>query len=117
MNEHQTQVNLVNWFRVEHPELTFNFFSIPNGGKRTKVTAMLLKLEGMLAGVPDLFLAVPNQKYHGLFIELKTIGGCTSKAQDAVHTALKMRGYAVYVPYGYFEAIKLIGEYLNDRVS
>ena len=117
MNEHRTQVNLINWFRDEHPTLALNFFSIPNGGKRTKVTALLLKQEGMLAGVPDLFLAVPNTKYHGFFIELKTLAGVTSKAQDAVHCALKMRGYAVETPKGYFEAIESITRYLGERLS
>ena len=38
------------WFERAHPEL--RIFAIPNGGKRGKLEAMRLRLEGTSPGVP-----------------------------------------------------------------
>lgn len=35
-------------------------FAIPDGGRRDAVTGAHLKAEGVRAGVPDMFLAVPR---------------------------------------------------------
>ena len=46
-------------------------FAIPNGGYRNPREAANLKRQGVKAGVSDIFLPLPTDKYHGLFIEMK----------------------------------------------
>lgn len=71
-NEHYLQCACFNWFNIEFPEAKGLLFAIPNGGYRDERTAAKLKAEGVVAGVADLFLAVANHGYNGLFIEMKT---------------------------------------------
>lgn len=46
-------------------------WATPNGGLRNKITAATMKAEGVLAGVWDVFVAIPAHGYHGMFIEFK----------------------------------------------
>jgi hypothetical protein len=93
--ESSLQIACVKWFRMQHPRLLL--FSIPNGGKRSVVTASILKAEGCLAGIPDIFLAYPHPNYHGLFIEMKAGKGKLSDNQKAVIPQLEAAGYKVAV--------------------
>lgn len=74
MSEAQEQCKLIKWadkcvqMKI-HPELSM-LYAVPNGGRRDKAEAAHLKRQGVRAGVPDLCLAVPKGKYHGLYIEL-----------------------------------------------
>ena len=68
MNESAEQQLLVDWFRTKFPlEL---IFAIPNGGLRDKLTGEKMKLEGVVPGIPDLF--IPDRL---LFIEMKAAIG------------------------------------------
>lgn len=113
MNEHNQQRLLVAWFRATYPQYESVFFAIPNGGKRDPVTAKRLKEERVLPGVPDLMLAVPRGKYHGLFMELKTLTGRTKKSQERINGALAGQGYCVHVAHGYQRAVTMIEYYLS----
>jgi hypothetical protein len=115
--EHSEQVLLINWVRahqVEHPDLAL-LFAIPNGGTRAKATAFRLRAEGVLAGVPDLFLPVPRKSAHGLFLELKAPAprGKLSKVQKDFIKQVKLRGYLAEVCFGHLEAIETIENYLE----
>jgi hypothetical protein len=55
-------------------------FHVPNGGKRARAEAARLVAAGVLAGVPDLIVILPNQV---VFIEVKTRKGVLSNEQDA----------------------------------
>jgi hypothetical protein len=90
------------------------FFHIPNGGKRNAVTAKQLHDAGVIAGVPDLMLALPRHQYAGLFLELKTLRGVPSREQRAMQTALESAGYRAAIVFGYEEAKALILAYLGD---
>ena len=60
--ESQEQKSLFKWWRVysrHAPHLVM--YHIPNGGRRDAITGARLKAEGVVAGVPDIFLAVPRQ--------------------------------------------------------
>lgn len=48
-------------------------FAVPNGGSRNLREAVNLKAQGVLAGVSDLILLLPNRKVY--FIELKNPNG------------------------------------------
>jgi len=107
-SESSEQTTLVARVRNFHPDLVF--MSIPNGGKRDPRVAAQMKREGVLAGAPDLFLAEPRGDKHGLFIEMKKIGGRTSNNQDLVFDKLRQKGYAVLVCEG---ADAAYGEFLR----
>lgn len=110
------QIMLMQWCKRNAktiPQLD-KIFAIPNGGLRNKSTAAKLKLEGVKKGVPDLFLAVPNKYFHGLFIEMKRIkGGVLSKEQKIWKELLTAEGYCWFVAKGFQEGKAIIEEYLK----
>lgn len=95
--EHRIQVSCVRWFRMAHPQLAPRLFAVPNGGRRDGITGARLKEEGVLAGVADLILLVPNAKYHALLIEMKTPKGRQSDSQRAWQRAVAGNGDYLYV--------------------
>lgn len=109
-SESSEQTLLVARVRNFHPELVF--MSIPNGGKRDIRVAAQMKREGVLAGAPDLFLAEPRENKHGLFIEMKKIGGRTSSNQNDVIDKLRAKGYEVFVCEGANEAYSMLLAYV-----
>ena len=115
--EHQEQVALMRWWSLAHsryhvPEKLL--FAVPNGGRRDAVTGARLKAEGVRAGVPDLFLAVPVGPYGGLWLELKAAKGRPSEAQKVMMHLLEASGYAVCVAQGWDAASVAIEKYLGS---
>lgn len=92
-------------------------FAIPNAYKRSKVSGRLLKLEGMTAGVPDIFIAFPSDPFHGLFIEMKSEKGRLTEAQVVMLDRLAQQGYKCAVCYGWEEAKNVIITYLNGKLN
>ena len=86
-------------------------FAIPNGGIRDLGTALKLKAEGVKKGIPDLFMPLAKNGFHGLFIELKTETGKLSKEQKEWQQRLNLNGYKAVVCFGYKEAIEVIKNY------
>lgn len=112
--ESQEQQRLVLKLNWQHPDLVF--FAIPNGGRRSKGEAIKMRLEGVKAGVPDIFISEPIGSYHGLYVELKRIDmneKSVSKDQKDIHSVLLDKGYQVKVCYGAAHAYKEILSYLN----
>jgi hypothetical protein len=73
-----------------------------------------MKLEGVVKGIPDLFLPVPISPYHGLYIEMKrTVGGRLSDEQKKIIPLLQGLGYKVVVCKGFEEAKAEIVKYLS----
>jgi hypothetical protein len=112
MSEHTEQAALVRWAAYHHDARLDMLFAIPNGGWRHVATARRLKEEGVKAGVPDLFLAVPCGKWHGLFVEMKAGQNTTTDAQDAWLEALAGQGYRTAVCHGFDEARATLESYL-----
>ena len=116
-SEHNEQAALMQWWQLA--SLRFGIpepllFAIPNGGLRNRITGAKMKAEGVRAGVPDLFLAVPAMGYNGLFIELKQEhAGRTSSAQDAMLSRLEAQGYRTAVCHGWHNAAFTIKAYLS----
>ena len=113
--EHHHQCELIHWrdwSMRQIPELRM-LFAIPNGGKRNIITAKKMKAEGVTAGVPDLFLAVPRGIYHGLFIEMKAPKGKSTDKQASMQNHLTQYGYLVLVMYNWIDAKIAIEDYLK----
>jgi hypothetical protein len=108
-SEHAEQVGFINWIRYKYPNVLC--FAIPNGGFRSIRTAKLLKEEGVVPGVPDLF--IPEWK---VFIEMKrTKGGVVSKEQKAMIKYLNEIGYTAFVANGATEASKKVLDFLKEK--
>ncbi len=110
MTEHQLQVLFIHWCRSHYPETAI--FAIPNGGHRHPTVAAKMKAEGVVAGIPDLFVADGRP---GLFIELKTASGRLSKKQDEMIEVLRGAGYPVAVCYGLDDAKAAFISYLESK--
>ncbi len=101
-SEHVEQREVVKWFRQTWPGVVI--FAIPNGGLRNPAAALRLKVEGVLPGVPDLF--VPEWR---LWIEMKKAkGGITSKEQREMLLYLRRVGYDAIVCAGADDAKRYI---------
>ena len=108
------QEALFSWaaYRTEiMPELQY-MYHVPNGGKRDKATAAVLKRQGVKAGVPDIMLPAARAGYHGLYIELKAGENTTTKKQKEWLEYLRQQGYYTAVCYGWQPAAQLIEQYL-----
>ena len=69
-------------------------FHVPNGGKRGRIEAYNLKLNGVKAGVPDLCVIRPGGRVG--WIEVKA-GTGVSEAQEKLHAEWRLKGHEVHV--------------------
>jgi len=115
-SEFDEQVSIFEWAEVkqaEIPELQLLNSSL-NGVRLSIGAAMKAKRAGMKAGFPDIFLPVARNGFHGLFIELKKIGGQKASVDQHIWLGwLTDQGYDCYVCYGAGPAIFTITSYLN----
>ena len=99
-SEHWEQREFVCWFRQTFPDVLI--FAIPNGGFRGKAQAGKLKAEGVVPGVPDLY--VPAWRWWPEMKRQK--GGQVSPDQRRVMEYLQGIGHRVDVCKGCEEAKK-----------
>ena len=107
-SETMEQQGFIRWFRLKYPGVLI--FAIPNGGWRAVTTAKQLKAEGVVPGVPDLF--IPSWR---LWLEFKRRkGGVVSKDQERVFTHLRRVGYAVLVCRGAEDGSRQVLKFIAD---
>lgn len=111
ISEHSIQVKLIQYIRIFHPEILI--FSIPNGANTTSLNRVNLVKEGLLSGVPDLFVAHNNNKYCGLFIEMKKDNGLLSNNQKIIINKLINNGYKVEVCRNLEDAKEAVLSYIS----
>lgn len=111
--ESKEQITFLDWLSLQHPTIRPYVFHIPNERKAKKITGYILKLMGVMPGVSDLFLAIPTQKYHGLFIEMKAKNGRLTESQKEFMAKMIGKGYHAQVCYSWEEAMNLTTAYLN----
>lgn len=114
---HQAQV--VEWSKWayktgKYPMLNMLHCSL-NGVKLSGTQAKIAKGQGMLSGVPDLFLPVPKKGFHGLFIEMKSEKGRLTDNQHWFLTNAESLGYKTAVCYSAKEAISAIQAYYDQE--
>lgn len=121
--EETHQIALVTWFDISYPNLSkispkgkriSLLWATPNGGKRNLLEAIRLKKQGVRAGVPDLFLAVPRGTFHGFFIEMKAGKNKLTESQEAYFEILREQQYKIEVAYDWMRAADMIRDYLNE---
>jgi len=103
-----------NFFSIKHPEAGC-FFSIPNGVNKNPATRIIYKMTGLKAGVPDTFLPVAKNGYHGLFIEFKAEKGRLSDKQKEWIVILQRQGYKTVVCKSLSEAINELEKYFKEE--
>ena len=103
---------------MQYPDLVC--FSIPNGGRRDKIGAAILKSEGLLAGAADLCLAhkkvgktYDDPDYGALYIEIKTPTGRQSESQKQFEKKVLANGYDYRIVRSLDQFIKIVNEYLK----
>jgi hypothetical protein len=125
--EYEEQKNLMVWWnQIKYYYKLPEHYLLWANRQTHKLTIMQQKRasdEGMLKGIPDLTLAVPNENSHGLYIEMKAPnlkpktdrsvkGGCSDE-QLEIHKHLRLCGYQVSVCYSAKEAQEIILNYLR----
>ena len=111
--EHKIQCACVRWFKLTHRNLAGLLYAVPNGGKRDQRTGAYLKAEGVLAGVSDLNLDVPNKDYHGLRIEMKTPKGKQQESQTTFQINVEKQGYKYAICRSLDDFIRVVETYLS----
>lgn len=115
--ESRMQQAVIKWWALKCREFGVPeclLFAIPNGARRDKVVGAILKKEGVRAGVPDLFLAVPRGPRCGLFIEIKTENGIVSDAQFDFIQTLRDQRYAAVVCHSFGSVVVAIESHLAE---
>ena len=108
-SEHSEQVGFINWFRAKYPDVLI--FAIPNGEKRAISVATRLKLEGVVRGIPDLFVPAWT-----LWIEMKRVsGGRLSTEQRQMIKYLEGIGHTVIIGKGAGDASKQILDFFERK--
>lgn len=109
-SEHAEQRAFVSWWRKSFSD-NVRLFAIPNGGHRSKSQGAILKAEGVVPGVPDLFCPAL-----GLWIEFKKrSGGKVSREQADWHQYLQCLGYTVIVAHGADDAVEQVIGIINHH--
>lgn len=107
-SEHSEQVNFVRWFRLAYPKVLI--FAIPNGGHRHIAVADKLKAEGVVTGIPDLY--IPAWR---LWVEMKRQqGGKLSSSQKEMKKYLLEIGDNFILGHGFDDARAKIIEFVGS---
>jgi hypothetical protein len=102
--EHDEQRYFIQWFRLQHPDILI--IAIPNGGRRSIGVARKMKEEGVVPGVPDMYIPA----WH-CWIEIKRAkGGKLSHEQKSVIKYLQGIGDTVIVAAGATNASEQVEE-------
>jgi hypothetical protein len=98
-NEDLLQAEIVKWYNNNYCLKFHNpralIFSVPNGGNRNNIEAMKFKATGLLAGVSDLIVILPNGLL--LFIEIKTDTGDQQPNQIEFQNLVTNLGYQYHI--------------------
>ena len=115
-NESILQQSCVLWFRTAYPQYKDMLFAVPNGGKRSIITAQRLKKEGVVSGVPDLFLSLSRNGWHGFYIEMKTGKNTLTPNQTKFFEQAVKYGYKCEAVYSIDMFIREVNYYLTSKL-
>lgn len=105
--EDQLQAEIIVFFRNNYQMHDKGLIhSTPNGGSRNIIEAKKLKQTGLLAGIADLTIKLPNSIF--IDIELKTIKGIQSESQKKIQLKLENMNCHYYIIRSLDEFISVI---------
>ena len=84
---------------------------IPMGGSRDAREAANLKVQGALAGTPDLLIVLPNGEV--TWIEMKAEDGVVSGTQLGLHAHFAKLGHETIVAFSVFDALSQLRRRFN----
>lgn len=118
-SEQLHQIAFLEFLRLRYPPLASVVFAIPNGGSRNKVEASKMKLEGVRAGVPDLFIPYPFNGKHGLYLEFKNmnVSARPSEKQVAYISLMRKLGYDAWCVHGWAQGRDAVMYYLAESMN
>lgn len=118
--EHDLQKQFFNVCRFHaevHKDWRYeNIFATPNQAPRSFAQANYMRAEGLRAGVPDVFVAVPCGGFPGLWIEFKCPGKKQTEAQQQWFERLRKVGYLCEVVYSATDATELVRNYFMGNI-
>lgn len=98
MTESQLQQQIFQYFHnkycLKNQNPRCSIFAVPNGGSRNLLEAKNLKATGLVAGVSDLIVLLPNKC---IFIEVKIQKGIQSDKQKDFETIVKNLGFDYFI--------------------
>ena len=109
------QKSYFEWLGYAYPAVRKVSWAVPNGIKCGKSQAVKAKAEGLTAGALDITIAVPNESYHGLFIEMKIHPNTPTPEQTDMIKNLRTNNYKAEVCYNIDDAMFITKKYLEDR--
>jgi len=116
--ESDLQTDCIFWIRIQYPKVqtvpSNADFKFSGNDIRRMITGKRMKDMGYIKGTPDLFIALGNAKYNGLWIEFKSEKGKQTKEQLEFQKTTEINGfkYEIVRDYDYFKEI--INKYIND---
>lgn len=113
--ESELQIACINWFRFSYPHFKMLLFAIPNGGHRNIITAMRMKREGVVSGIPDLFLSLPRNEFHGMYIELKSGKNKLTSNQELFFQSAIKHNYKCEVITSVNQFIREVSYYIDSN--
>jgi hypothetical protein len=76
-----------------------------------------LKREGVVSGVPDLFLSLARGEWHGMYLELKSGSNDLTANQDMFFIMARKQGYKCEVIRTLDQFIREVTFYLNANLN
>ena len=122
-SESDIQHTCVCWFRRTFPHVARLLISVPNGGFRSKRSAVTMVYEGQVKGAADLILLFPAGGKATLCIEMKTpkkkgrSAGKQSPEQVEWQSLVENHGSTYVVCHGLIEFITAVCSYLHINTS
>lgn len=113
--ERDHQNSFFEWVRLNEQRFPIlkRFFAIPNGGQRTRATAIGMHKEGVRKGVLDTHLPVSRNGKSGLWIEFKAGDNTLTLEQTEWKAFLEGEGHEVHVVRDWTDAARITATYLN----
>ena len=111
--ESQLQQSAKRWFDYQYPDMARMLIAIPNGGKRGKIEAGIMKAEGVTKGAPDMVLFAAKNGYNFLCLEFKTATGRQSESQKAWQADAERNGSKYVIIRSVDQFIETINNYLK----
>jgi len=123
--EESIQITFFEELRYRYKKVSDFVFHIPNGGSRIRKRnkkgewycpeGVKLKRMGTKAGVPDVFVMIPNEDYHGLWLEFKSDKGKQQETQKEFESLCGIVKYKYVIARSVEEAFKYLLEYLKVK--